>query len=108
MAAFPVKYPLTLIVGALAVALCVLAERVYWNGKILWFVVPQFMPEEPAERAVRQRVLDGSDIPVVRVELDGHWRIPGDGHPDARAAHAIAVAIATRLRTSSDLPGESP
>ena len=71
-------------------------------------VVPQFMPEEPAERAVRQRVLDGTDVPVVRVELDGRWRIPGDGHPDARAAHAIAVAIATRLRTSSDLPGESP
>ena len=71
-------------------------------------VVPQFMPEEPAERAVRQRVLDGTDIPVVRIDLDGRWRIPGDGHPDARAAHAIAVAIATRLRTSSDLPGESP
>ena len=84
---------------------CRLAQA---RGASPLIVVPQFMPEEPAERAVRQRVLDGMDIPVVRVELDGRWRIPGDGHPDARAAHTIAVAIATRLRTSSDLPGESP
>jgi hypothetical protein len=62
-------------------------------------VVPQFMPEEPGEQAIRQRVLDGTNVPVVRVELDGRWRISGDGHPDARAAHTIAVAIAARLRT---------
>jgi hypothetical protein len=61
-------------------------------------VVPQFTPEEPDERELRNRVLDGANLPVVRVELDGGWRIPGDGHPDARAAHAIATAIATRLQ----------
>jgi len=26
------------------------------------------------------------------------WRIPGDPHPDARAAKAIAAAIAMRLK----------
>ena len=67
------------------------------RGAVPLIVVPQFAREEPAERALRQRILDGADLPVVRVELDGGWRIPGDGHPDARAAHAMATAIADRL-----------
>jgi hypothetical protein len=50
---------------------------------------------------LRHRILDDSGLPVVRVELDGRWRIPSDRHPDARAAHAIAEAIATRLHRSS-------
>jgi hypothetical protein len=78
-------------------ATCHLARE---RGASPLIVVPQFMPEEPAERAIRQRVFDGTDLPVVRVELDGRWRIPGDGHPDARAAHAIAEAITARLETS--------
>jgi hypothetical protein len=77
-------------------ATCDLART---RGALPVIVVPQFMPEEPAEQALRQRVLDGTRLPVVRVELDRRWRIPGDGHPDPRAAHAIAVAIAARLRT---------
>ena len=77
-------------------ATCDLART---RGAVPLIVVPQFIPEEPAERALRQRVLDGTNLPVVRVELDRTWRIPGDGHPDPRAAHAIAVAIAARLRT---------
>jgi hypothetical protein len=65
-------------------------------------VVPQFGPEEPAGRALRARILDDPDFPVVRVELDGSWRIPGDRHPDARAAQAIASAIVARLREGVD------
>jgi hypothetical protein len=76
-------------------ATCNLAEA---RGAVPVIVVPQFTPEEPDERELRNRVLDGANLPVVRVELDGGWRIPGDGHPDARAAHAIATAIATRLQ----------
>ena len=60
-------------------------------------VVPQFTPEQPDEQALRHRILDDSGLPIVRVELDGTWRIPGDGHPDARAASAIASAIVARL-----------
>ena len=71
------------------------------RGAMPLVVVPQFAPEQPDEAALRHRVLDGSDVPIVRVELDGTWRIPGDGHPDARAAHAIAEAIAARLHQSS-------
>jgi hypothetical protein len=68
------------------------------RGAVPLIVVPQFVPEQPDERELRRRILDDSNLPLVRVELDGSWRIPGDGHPDARAARAIATAIATRLR----------
>jgi hypothetical protein len=71
------------------------------RGATPLIVVPQFAPEPPDERALRHRVLDAIDLPVLRVELDGTWRIPGDGHPDARAAHAIASAIAARLKADT-------
>ena len=61
-------------------------------------IVPQFAPEQAGERGLRQRIFDGVELPVVRVELDGGWRIPGDGHPDARAARAIAAEVVARLR----------
>lgn len=68
------------------------------HGAIPLIIVPQFAPEHDNERLIRERVLDDPDLPVVRIELDGRWRIPGDRHPDATAAHAIASAIAARLR----------
>jgi hypothetical protein len=61
-------------------------------------VVPQFTPEDPTEQVLRRRILDEPGLPCVRVELDPSWRLPIDRHPDARAAHAIAVALADRLR----------
>jgi hypothetical protein len=61
-------------------------------------VVPQFVPEERAERELRHRILDEAGIPYVWVLLDPSWRIRDDGHPDTRGAHAIAVAIADRLQ----------
>jgi hypothetical protein len=60
-------------------------------------LVPQFGEEEPRERILRHRILDESQLPYVLVQLDPLWRIPGDGHPDPRAAHAMAVALAERL-----------
>ena len=60
-------------------------------------VVPQYMPEEPTERAVRRRVLDEAGLPYVLVRLDPEWRIETDRHPDARGAQAIAAAIVQRL-----------
>ena len=60
-------------------------------------VVPQFGPEDPAERALRQRILDDT-IPSVIVTIDDAWRLPWDRHPNARAARTIAAAIAERLR----------
>ena len=61
-------------------------------------VVPQFGPESAPEGELRRRVLTGLDAPSLVIEIDPSWRLPWDRHPDARAAHAIAVAIADRLR----------
>jgi hypothetical protein len=61
-------------------------------------VVPQIGAESPSEQTLRHRVLDGGDLPYSFVEIDAAWHLPWDRHPDARGAHAIAQAIADRLR----------
>jgi hypothetical protein len=58
-------------------------------------LVPEFAPERPAERRLRERVLAG--LPSVRVQLDPRWSVPGDGHPDARGNDALAKAILSAL-----------
>lgn len=58
-------------------------------------LVPEFGPEQPIERQLREKVLAG--LPFVRVELDPAWVIPGDGHPDARANAAMRRAILAAL-----------
>lgn len=59
-------------------------------------LVPCFAPEQPTERTIRHRVLEG--LPYVQVMLDPAWRIAGDGHPDARADLAMARAVVAGLR----------
>ncbi len=68
------------------------------RGAVPLIVVPQFGPEDAAERMLRRRILDETGLSYLWVELDPHWRLPWNWHPDPRAAHAIAVAIAARLR----------
>ena len=51
---------------------------------------------EPRERELRLRILAG--LPYVRVQLDPRNRVPNDGHPDAHAARAIAIAVASASR----------
>ncbi len=68
------------------------------RGAVPLILVPQFAPEEPLVRVLRRRILDEAGLPYVWVELDPSWRVPGDQHPDARAAHAMAAAIVARLR----------
>jgi hypothetical protein len=41
---------------------------------------------------LRRRILDETRLPYVHVKLDPSWHLPGDLHPDSRAAQAIAVA----------------
>jgi hypothetical protein len=60
-------------------------------------VVPQIGRESDPERRLRMRILDEAGLPYVMVELDPSWHVPWDRHPDARAAHLIASAIASRL-----------
>jgi hypothetical protein len=79
------------------------------HGAAPLIVVPQFGAEEPAERTVRQRILDDADLPYVLIETDDAWRLPWDRHPNARAARVIAAAIADRLHLgrASDARGQT-
>ncbi len=77
------------------------AELARARGAVPLIVVPQFVPELPRERELRRRILDDAGLSYVWVELDPSSRVRDDGHPDTRAARAIAVAIANRLRELS-------
>jgi hypothetical protein len=68
------------------------------RGAVPVIVVPQFGAELPRETELRRRILDDAGLPYVWVQLDPSWRVRDDGHPDRRAAHAIAVAIAAQLQ----------
>jgi hypothetical protein len=68
------------------------------HGATPLLVVLQFGHEEPPEQALRRRIVDDTGLPYVLVEIDPAWRLPWDRHPDARAAHAIGIAIASELR----------
>jgi len=78
--------------------LCATNDLTRMRGAIPLLVVLQFGHEEEPERALRRRILDNASIPYVLVEIDSSWRLPWDRHPNARAAHAIATAIASELR----------
>jgi hypothetical protein len=65
------------------------------RGATPLILVPEFMPEQPTERRLRERVLTG--LPYVQVRLDRRWSIPGDGHPNAYANYVIARAITAAL-----------
>jgi hypothetical protein len=64
-------------------------------------VVPQFGAESATDEMLRRRILDDAGLPYVAVKLDPSWHLPGDMHPDARGAQAIAIAVAARLRLHS-------
>lgn len=68
------------------------------RGAKALIVVPQFGPEGATEAMLRRRILDEPGLPYVQVTLDPSWHLPGDLHPDSRAARAIATAIADRLQ----------
>ena len=75
-------------------AIVQLARR---RGATPLVVVPLFGPEDDVQRRLRERIL-GEDIPTVLVRLDPEWRLAWDRHPNARAAHVIATAVAARLQ----------
>lgn len=80
------------------------------RGATAVILAPQLAPETVAERDLRRRVLDQARLPYVLVRLDPNWRIAGDGHPDARAARAMASALAAYLqvRSGSSRPAAPP
>jgi hypothetical protein len=88
-------------------ALRAIADLTRSRGAAPLVVVPQIGREDAAERGLRRRVLDDTDVPYLMVEIDPAWHVPWNRHPDARAAHAVAVAIAERLREGSTVSGAS-
>lgn len=71
------------------------------RGATPLLVVLQFGQEEQPEKTLRRRILDDARLPYLFVEVDSRWRLPWDRHPNARAAHAIAAVIATRLKSEN-------
>jgi hypothetical protein len=61
-------------------------------------LIPTFMPEEPNEKLFRDTILQGTGIPHIVVPLDADWRLWPNFHPDARADHVMALAVASRLK----------
>jgi len=72
------------------------------RGAAALIVVPQFQPEDPSERAIRERVLDSAHIPYLLVPLEPGWRLAVDRHPNAHGAEAIAVAISEALARNAN------
>jgi hypothetical protein len=85
-------------IGVTREVLLATADLARARGAVPLLLVPQFTPEEPLEQDLRRRILDDAGLSYLLVELDPAWRVPGDAHPDARADHAMAVAIASKLR----------
>jgi len=77
------------------IATAALARR---YGAISLVVDAQYGPETPVERMLRWRILEKPGIDYVRVKLDPGWHLKDDLHPDPRAAQAIAMAVAARLK----------
>jgi len=74
------------------------------RGATALVVVPEFGAEAPMDQRLRQRILDEAGVPYVLVEIDPSWHLAWDRHPDARGAHAIAAAVAERLRGAAPRP----
>jgi hypothetical protein len=83
---------------AVLVATAALARQ---HGAVPLVVDAQYGPEATGEQMLRQRILEEAGIApridYVRIQLDPSWHLKGDLHPDPRAAHVIAMAIAARL-----------
>jgi hypothetical protein len=75
------------------------------HGATPLLIVPQFGHEEQPEQALRRRILDDTGLPYKLVEINSDWRLAWNRHPNARAARAIAVAIAAELRERLALTG---
>lgn len=71
------------------------------HGATSILAVLQFGNEDQQEQALRHRILDDAGLPYLFIEIDSSWRLPWDRHPNARAARAIANAIAARLQAKS-------
>jgi hypothetical protein len=78
-------------------AFLAIANLARQRGATPLVIVPQFGAEDELQRTIRQRIMK-DDIPTLLVGLDPNWRLAWDRHPNGRAAHVIAAAVAARLQ----------
>ena len=71
------------------------------HGAIPLLVVLQFGNEDQVEQKLRRQILDEVGLAYSLIEIDSAWRLPWNRHPNARAARAIASAIASYLRAQN-------
>jgi len=94
-------------IGVTREALHAIVQLAHDRGAAPLVVVPQFGAEDDTLRALRERIVT-PDLPSLLVPLDPDWRLPWDRHPNARAAGAIAAAVARTLRVrEASLQGSS-
>jgi hypothetical protein len=60
-------------------------------------LVPQYLPEDPREAAIRHDVLDAAGIRYLLVPVKPEWQAPGHKHPTPQGARAIAAALAAAI-----------
>lgn len=60
-------------------------------------LVPQYLPEDRREAAIRRDVLDAAGIRYLLVPLEPALRNPRHGHPTPRGARVIAQAVAAAI-----------
>jgi hypothetical protein len=68
------------------------------HGATPLIFVPQFGHDDERDQTLRRMIFDGMGLSYVFMEIDPDWRIPWDRHPDARAAKAMADAVAGAIR----------
>jgi hypothetical protein len=78
------------------------------HGATPLIFVPQFGHDDERDQALRRMIFDGMGLPYVFVEIDPGWRIPWDRHPDARAAKAMADAVAAAIRDARGRGASQP
>jgi hypothetical protein len=65
------------------------------RGAAMVVLLPQFAPETPLERRLRQQILDDGHIPYIVAPVKSV--LPHEIHPDAASAKAIAAQVAAWL-----------
>jgi hypothetical protein len=78
------------------------------RGAVPVILDPVFGSETQEERGLRRRILDAAGLPYLQAPLDAAWHIPGNLHPDAQGARAMAVDVARYLAVHGMAPAAAP
>ncbi len=73
---------------------------------LLIVLVPQYLPEEPVERCIREAVLDRAGLPYLLVSIPPQWRSPTHYHPTPAGAAALAKAVSAAMAQTVPAPAQ--